>query len=550
MDNAPASHIYKCAVDALTSVARADALRRTLREIASPLRIDVNVPQRLIRIVSAEPLDFTQTNSRLAPSGFHLRAIAEADRTPTKSRDAVMRVCIEGMTCRSCEITIERKWRKISGVKKVEVNAASGIARIIQEGPPPTIAQLQSALGMEKYRVRPAHDADTADITGGRRRISFLRLAGLFALVLLLGSLFSKLGLLRPTVSIGSGASFGAIFLLGLVAASSSCIAVAGGLLLSSAAKFNARYGGETMIRRMRPVILFVGGRLLSYAVLGGLIGLVGKALTPSPLVTGTVTILAALYMLIMGLDMLGIAPRALKRIMPRMPKALAHRVLDAERREHPMAPLLLGGATFFLPCGFTQALQLYALTTGNALLSAGLLFAFALGTAPALLALGFASGSLKGKAGKLFFQFSGALVVALGLWNIQNGFAIAGHPLSFPRLFSESTALAGEPRAIAAADPNVTFDGREQTVRMAIEYSGYSPSRFTIRAGIPTRWVIDAKDGGGCLTVLQAPKLGIRKFLNPGLNTIEFTAPNPGVVPFSCSMGMFRGQIEVVPNT
>ena len=297
----------------------------------------------------------------------------------------------------------------------------------------------------------------------------------------------------------------------------------------------------------MMPVMLFVLGRLASYGLLGGVIGLIGNALSPSPLVTGTITIIAALYMLIMGLDMLHLAPHWLKSMMPHMPKMFAHKAIRIEEKEHPLVPFFLGGATFFLPCGFTQALQLYALTTGSFTTSALLLFAFALGTAPALLALGWASSSLKGKFGKFFFQFSGALVIMLGLWNVQNGFTIIGLPLSAQSI---SHFFASGSEAGSALDPNVSFDGREQTVRMTVNGYGYTPNRFTLRQGVPTRWIVDAQSSSGCLSVLQAPSLGIRKLLARGDNVIEFTPTQTGTIPFSCSMGMFRGEMNVVPNT
>ncbi len=379
-----------------------------------------------------------------------------------------------------------------------------------------------------------------------QKRPSILQLIGLFVLVFFFGFVFSRLGILKPQVSLGVGVGVWTVFVLGLVAASSSCIAVSGGLLLSSAAKFNERYGSATRVDHLRPVALFIIGRLVSYGLLGGLIGLLGKALSPSPLITGLITIAAALYMFVMGLEMLQLAPRWLKRLMPRVPNSIAHRIMDAEGKEHPIMPMALGAATFFLPCGFTQALQLYALTTGSFVTSASLLFAFALGTAPALFALGWASSSLKGKLGNFFFQFSGALVIVLGLWNIQNGFTMAGYPLSLPEFGTQGVQ--------ASQDPYVTYDGHSQAMQMIVDANyvkGYLPNRFTIRAGVPTRWEIDASKGAGCLSVLQSRQLGIRQLLTSGINTIEFQAPSqPGTYSFSCSMGMFRGQIVVVPNS
>ncbi len=527
-------HTYQFDVGALNGEAAAENIRQLLRtclkHAAGVQRVETDARERVLTLSSSEPLDIAPIKTQLASHGFHL--------CEKKETNGVMNVCIEGMTCQSCELTIERAWKKFDGVRNVEVRASTGKARITHEGPAPSFERLQQALGEGKYIV-------SRHGTGQTTKPSFLQILGLFAFVLLLGGLLSKAGLLKTDFSVGAGMSFGSIFVIGLVAASSSCIAIAGGLLLSSAAKFNERYGSAGPAGRMRPVALFVAGRLAGYSLMGGLLGVVGKALAPSPLVTAIITLVAASYMVVMGLDMLQIAPLWLKRLTPRMPKSLSRRVMDAEGKEHPLAPFALGAATFFLPCGFTQALQLYALTTGSFATGALSLFAFALGTAPALLALGWASSSLKGKAGRLFFKFSGALVVVLGLWNVQNGLAIAGYPITLPRI-----TFAADQQGVPTNDPSVTFDGRTQIIKMAVD-GGYRPNQFTIKAGLPTKWEIDGTNGGGCASVIQSRQLGIAPtLLQKGPNTIAFTAPQPGTYSFSCSMGMYRGQIIVVPNS
>ena len=461
----------------------------------------------------------------------------------SQDQETTRHLRVEGMTCQSCELLIEKRWKKLEGVSRVEVNSATGKATVVSQGAEPSIAQLQKVLSDAHYRV---FEASEKGESFSSKRPTFWQLVGLFALVFFLGIVLSKIGILKSNVAFGGETSFWTVFVVGLVAASSSCIAISGGLLLSSAATFNERYASRSSASRMRPVALFIGGRLVSYTFLGGLIGLIGKTLSPSPLVTGGVAIVAAIYMLVMGLEMLHLAPRWLKSLMPRMPKGLSHRVLESEAKEHWAAPFLLGGATFFLPCGFTQALQLYALTTGSFWTSASLMLAFALGTAPALSALGWASSSLKGRAGRFFTQFSGALVIVLGLWNIQNGFAIAGHPLVWPDL---SGALSSStPSSETGGASGITFDGQTQVVHMTVGAGGYAPNRFTIRPGLQTRWQIDGTNAAGCASVIQSPSLGVsRTLLSSGENTITFISPTqPGTYPFSCSMGMYRGEFTV----
>ena len=438
--------------------------------------------------------------------------------------------------------------QKINGVHRVDLNSSKNLLRVIAR-PEIELKDLQTIavvdglnLSVLEVKSAPIANGPTCDsCVSTIPRPSFWQLIGLFALVIILGSIFSKLGLLKSNVLIGSSLSLGAVFMMGLVAASSSCVALAGGLMLSSTAKFNEICGSLSKAARMRPVILFTIGRALGYGLFGGLIGLLGKALTPSPLVTGLITIIAALYMLVMGLDILGLAPLWLKKITPRLPKNLGNTILNAQNKNSSFTPFLLGSATFFLPCGFTQALQLYALTTASFLTSAAILFTFALGTTPSLLALGWASSSLKGTLGQWFFRFSGALVVMLGLWNIQNGFAITGYPLSLPK-FALSSNIKVE-----ADKPNVIFDGKRQIVKMSIDSRGYTPNNFTLQVGIPTRWEIDGTNAAGCLTILQAPQLGIQELIKHGPNVIEFTPTKTGQFAFSCSMGMYRGEIKIV---
>lgn len=440
-------------------------------------------------------------------------------------------VSIAGMSCQACEVKIERALRALPGVTKVDVNAATGRARLQTDGDAPSMSDLNKAVEHLGYRVSEKNDS-TNRVEGGP---SFWHAAGLVSLVLFLGFIFGKLGWLNLAGNVGSAASFGSVFLVGLLAASSSCIAVSGGLMLSGVTSFAARHPNATRARLLQPVLLFVAGRLAGYALFGGLIGFIGQAIAPPPAVTGGITVAVALFMLVMGLDMLGIAPAWVKRILPRMPKALAHRVLDAEGNQHPIMPLLLGAGTFFLPCGFTQSLQLYALTTGSFLGGASLLFAFALGTAPALVALGWASSALKGRAGKFFLRFSGALVAVLGVWNVQNGLAVAGFTL--PEIRVASPAQAGVVRMV---------DGR-QVVDIDVTRNGYAPNNFVLAKDVPAVLRVSGEDAIGCLSTFVVPKFRVQKVLDPAnVTEIKLNPTREGTYTFACGMGMFRGQFTV----
>ncbi|MCR4285827.1 MAG: sulfite exporter TauE/SafE family protein, partial [Candidatus Kaiserbacteria bacterium] len=97
-------------------------------------------------------------------------------------------------------------------------------------------------------------------------------------------------------------------------------------------------------------------------------------------------------------------------------------------RFNHTLTPLLVGIATFFLPCGFTQSMQLYTLSTGS-FLSGGLtMLAFALGTFPVLALISFSSFSIQNssKSG-IFFKSAGLIVIMFALLNLINSLVIIG---------------------------------------------------------------------------------------------------------------------------
>lgn len=451
-------------------------------------------------------------------------------------------VGIDGMHCQSCEVLIERNFKEVEGVKSADVRVSRGSAVIICDGDRvPSTQTLEAVIRDHGYTIRSLEEEKRMTSQASwHQRPSIFELIALFSVIYILGTLLAKIGILNQSFSVSGEITFAAAVVLGLVAGSSSCLAVAGGLLLSASAAYNERYGGGgSAAERIRPAVFFVFGRVVSYGVFGAIIGFVGKSLLPSPFITGALTVLAALYMLIMGLDMLGLAPTWIKGILPRMPKFLGHKILDAEGKENPFMLFVLGGATFFLPCGFTQALQIYALTTGSSLTSGLVLAGFAVGTIPALLALGWASSSLKGQVGYWFFRFSGALVIMLGLLNIQNGLTATG--------FDPSGFFAGA-NVANAQDPNVRLDGETQVIKMKIGVDPfYSPSdHYTVKAGIPVRMEIYGQ-GTGCRSIFQIPKAGVSVPLNKDVNIVEFTPKEPGNLVFSCSMGMFPGKITVL---
>ncbi len=361
---------------------------------------------------------------------------------------------------------------------------------------------------------------------------TFVEIGAALAVLIGLLLILNQLNFLPQQFAVSDEMSYPFVFMIGLVASISTCIAVTGGLLVAVAAKYNEAYAELTGIQRLKPHLYFNAGRIISYTLLGGAIGALGSALAFTPEANGVLTILASLVMILLGLQMLKVLP-SLTRFMPAMPRIFYHRIHQFAERQTKGGAFVLGAATFFLPCGFTQALQLYVLAKGSFATGALTMLAFALGTLPALLSLSAFSSFASGTFQKHFLRIAAVAVIVLGILNIQYGLVLTNSRLGLT-LFQDDAQQTGAVRI------ERTAAGTKQIAVMKIVGFDYIPNHFEVRQGVPVEWRIDASEAAGCGRVLIAPALGVRRLLSDNSTTvITFTPDRAGEFRFNCGMGM-----------
>src|SRR5882672_9344008 len=161
----------------------------------------------------------------------------------------------------------------------------------------------------------------------------YVEIGAAFLIIVAILLVLGQLDLLPKQFGVSETMSYGLVLVIGLVASVSSCIAVTGGLLVAVAAKYNDATSGLSAAQRFRPHIFFNAGRVISYTVLGGAIGALGSTFTMSAEASGTLMIVASVIMIVLGLQMLNLFPW-LKRLQPRTPKFLAHRIHDLSEQD------------------------------------------------------------------------------------------------------------------------------------------------------------------------------------------------------------------------
>jgi sulfite exporter TauE/SafE len=299
-------------------------------------------------------------------------------------------------------------------------------------------------------------------------------------------------------------------------------------------------HSGEGALAALRPTFLYNTGRVISYTAIGFIVGALGSAITFGNAMQGGLKLLAGVFMVVMGMGMLGIFPW-FRRFAPRMPRIFARKI-DAKKSES-KSPLIIGLLNGLMPCGPLQAMQIYALSTGNPFAGALSMFLFSVGTVPLMFGLGVLGTILSKKFTRKIMTVGAVLVVVLGLSIFSQGWSLSG--ITLPNLLPQETAM--QPAQTGGSDTGAQIENGTQIVKSTLSRGAYP--NITVQTGIPVKWVIDAPQGSvnGCNNRMIINEYGIEHSFSPGENVIEFTPTKTGTIRYSCWMGMIHGTINVV---
>jgi len=427
---------------------------------------------------------------------------------------------IVGMTCNSCEVRIDNKLRKLKGVIEAKANLAKSSVSIKYDSNVISMKQIETAIKEAGYFVDDTKKLTVSQIIG----IAILLFAVFWIINNTIGFNF------LPQVSQNMG--FGILFVVGLIT-SLHCVVMCGGINISQCVSKSATEPKAPVSKteKLKPSLMYNMGRVVSYTIIGGVVGALGSLISFSGMAKGVVALISGLFMVVMGINMLNIFP-GLKKFIPRLPKKLTSKKTGASRNRGPFVVGLLNG---FMPCGPLQTMQVYALGTGSFLAGAGAMFFFSLGTVPLMFGLGALSSILSSRFTKNMMRVGAVLVMILGIIMFSRGLNLSG--VSFAQAPSVSVGNVS------------TVEGNLQLVTTNLQPNSYEP--ITVQKGVPVKWTVkaDAKNITGCNETMTVPEYGITKKLVAGDNIIEFTPTRAGTVKYTCWMGMISSTITVTDN-
>lgn len=425
------------------------------------------------------------------------------------------------MTCTSCEGRVEKAIKNLDGVLNVKANYTEQFADVEFDDALCNLGIIKASIKNAGYSTQSSKD------------YRFMGVLIIVAAILLLGLKTSGFDMEAKL----SNASYAVLFVVGVLT-SIHCVGMCGGIMLSQSLSKESK----NKLEAIKPALLYNIGRVVSYTILGGIVGAIGSVFSLSITMKAFMQIFAGAFMIIMGFNMAGF--KWFRRFHIKLPSA----VCRVKRKSS--SSFVVGLLNGLMPCGPLQTMQLFALGTGSASKGALSMFVFSLGTVPLMLTFGALSGLLSKGYTKKILKFSGVLIIVLGLIMGNRGFTLAGININPLTALARGTGglLGGSSSGTNANVAKATLEDGVQVITMTADNNGYTPNAFYVQKGIPVKWIVNGVEMNSCNNAIVARELNLEWKIKKGENIKEFT-PSDKDINFSCWMGMIRGVIKVVDN-
>lgn len=422
---------------------------------------------------------------------------------------------IRGMSCNHCKEKIERSLRRKEGIKEVEVRLNKHRLILSYDPMKITLQEIKAIISELGYELVKEENISKE----GDRNVLLL--------IVIAGGLFLILNQIVPDFStlLTSGKQLGLVmlFVIGL-STSFHCVSMCGGIAV-------AQVVGEK--NNLKRNMLYNSGRVISYTLLGGIVGYIGSGITLGNRFFSIVPIILGGIMIVVGLSNVGLVSLGTFKWGQKLNRKLA---TLRYKLSHDKGPFMLGLVNGLMPCGPLQLMQIYALGTGSFIEGALAMFAFSIGTVPLMLGLGVFINKLSMNAREFVLKLGGYLIVLLGASMMLNGLSSIGVSGGIS-LLNTREKMSNE----------IIMEDGYQVVRVEVGQRNYDD--IVVQKDIPVKLIMNVAPGklNGCNYAVNIAEYDIFGMLQEGENVFEFYPSEEGRFIYSCWMGMIRNTITVV---
>ncbi len=216
-------------------------------------------------------------------------------------------------------------------------------------------------------------------------------------------------------------------FTTGIMGGFGHCIGMCGPLVASYA--MAGAKQADSLSGRMIPHLLYNSGRIVTYTLVGGIMGLSGSFINVAGRlanIQNIIAMLAGVVMIGMGLGITGISGNtAWLEKHNALVLRMAGRITSSSSR---FRYFPLGITLGLLPCGLSYTVFIAAAGTGSPVPGMATAFLFGLGTLPALLTFGTVISALSAALRVRVYRIGGALVILMGIYYLYRGISVYAH--------------------------------------------------------------------------------------------------------------------------
>lgn len=436
-------------------------------------------------------------------------------------------IYVKWMHCISCELILEKGLKQITWANLIMVDHKKGILEV-DFNKESDYKKIEKLIEKSWFKVIKEWEKST-----GNSSNILWNIIALLAVVIIF--MFTQIFDLYRFLPDTSSLSYSSAFLVWIIASLSTCLAITGWIIIG----FSRYIDSSKWIKSHINVQLwFQVWRVLWFFLLGWILWYIGNIFSLSFSLTWIITFVVGFLLLYMGLNILKIVP-SLSKFGVHMPKAFASKIEGIWKPKY--APIVWA-LTFFLPCWFTQTMQLLAVSSWSFWSWGLVMMIFALWTAPVLFSVWFWSSYFKEKRFTSLNKIIWAIVVFFWIFTISNAYNL----VSFSGIESPISGIENIENASSGSSNN----GELQIVN--IWHDGWSTDPDIIEL---KQWgnykviITPTENWKGCMSTQAIPSLSSKTSYVRKWEPIIYEIYNARVWNYKIvctSMWMEQGQIVV----
>ncbi len=437
---------------------------------------------------------------------------------------------IKWMHCISCEVILEKELKEIPGVNLLMISHKKGLMEIDYK----TEADYKKVVkAIEKNNFRVIETNWKFEKNNSEGKFLLTIIAFMIVIILFISTKIFNFNIFIPdTTSI----NYLSAILLWIVASVSTCLAITWGIIIGFSKYFDKE---KSFLWHFKVQTWFQLWRIFGFFLLGWILWSIGQIFTINFAITWILTVIVWIFLIYMWLNILWIFP-SITKFGLHMPKSFVSKIESLGEPKH--APIVWA-LTFFLPCWFTQSMQILAISSWNFFVGWLVMMFFALWTFPVLYSLGLGSSYFTNKKFVILNTIIWAIVIFFWIFSISNSYRL----VNFSSLWSSETTIS---QSIWDATWKIN-NSELEIVKVSHNWFATVPSEINLKSGWNYKVIITPTSNWlGCMFSQVIPKLSKKvSQVKKGVDIVyEIYDAKPGTYDIVCG-SMWMQQWKIIIN-